>query len=187
MPLAVANRETSIATLLVNHFERVWRFARRMGLDAALAEEAAQEAFLLLSQRLDRVGPGKELSYLLSSVTLISRNLRRKASHRREHAYDPADMENHFDGSSGHEEIAQHQAKQLVDELLSELSEPLRVVLVLYELEQMTLQEIANHLEIPLGTAGSRLRLGRKAFAEAARRFEEAERFTGRRSLKEAP
>jgi len=48
----------------------------------------------------------------------------------------------------------------------------LRTVFVLYELEEMTMAEIATTLELPPGTVASRLRRGREAFQTAVARLQ---------------
>ena len=42
---------------------------------------------------------------------------------------------------------------------------------VLYELEELTMAEIARTLELPAGTIASRLRRAREAFEELSRRL----------------
>jgi RNA polymerase sigma-70 factor (ECF subfamily) len=59
----------------------------------------------------------------------------------------------------------------VLDDILDCLPSPLREVLVLFELEELSLDEIVVVLGIPRGTASSRLRRAREAFAEAAKRF----------------
>jgi len=55
--------------------------------------------------------------------------------------------------------------------LLEEIELAKREVFILVELEQMTVPEVAEALEIPLNTAYSRLRVARQAFeASLARR-----------------
>jgi RNA polymerase sigma-70 factor (ECF subfamily) len=48
--------------------------------------------------------------------------------------------------------------------ILDKLPESQREVFILYELEQMSGEEIATQLAVPLGTVRSRLRLAREAF-----------------------
>jgi RNA polymerase sigma-70 factor (ECF subfamily) len=160
-----------IAELLVQHFARIWRMARRAGLGAAQAEEAAQEAFIVLFERRAHVEPGKELAFLLSTVTHISRNVRRKASEARELPCAPQTLEQYAAASMPLTLLERKRACDQVDEILARLSEPLRVVFILYELEQLTLAEVAEVLDIPQGTAGSRLRLARKGFQKELRRL----------------
>lgn len=156
-----------MANLLVAHFPRLWRVARRMGLEPMRAEEAAQEAFVILFEKRAVVAPGKELAFLISAVTHVTQNMRRKVSYAYERPVSPELMDIHPAVDNVQRLVEQLEAKELVDELIANLSEPLRVVLILFELEGLTLQQIADALDIPLGTAGSRLRLARKAFQRA--------------------
>ncbi|MGE5784437.1 MAG: RNA polymerase sigma factor [Myxococcales bacterium] len=153
-----------VAVALIQYYPRTWRTARRMGLDGTVAEEVTQEAFIVLHQRINDVQIGAELSFLLATVTRLASNARRLAHHRFEQPSVPEVLDGHESMATSEQLMEQKRAKDLVDEVLALISEPMRVVFILYELEQMTLQEIANALEIPLGTAGSRLRKARDEF-----------------------
>lgn len=160
-----------VADALVQHFPRIWRLAHRIGLGAEEAEEVAQEAFVVMLQRLDAVEAGKELGFLLSTATFLCRNYRRKASQRCEVPHAPELLERVAQGPTTLELLERKQARDLLDSILATLSDRLRTVFVLHELEQLTLQEIAQLLDIPPNTASSRLRLAREAFkAELERR-----------------
>jgi len=52
-------------------------------------------------------------------------------------------------------------------------------VFVLYELEEMTVPEIASLLDLPLGTVSSRLRLAREEFDGSLRRLRARTQFPG--------
>ena len=54
--------------------------------------------------------------------------------------------------------------------MLESLPLDLRTVFVLYELEELTMVDIARALEIPTGTVASRLRRARQAFEKLSRR-----------------
>ena len=60
--------------------------------------------------------------------------------------------------------VERKRLRQLVDRVLNELDEPLRAVLTLHELEEMTSADIAVRLAIPPGTVASRLRRARVRF-----------------------
>ncbi len=59
---------------------------------------------------------------------------------------------------------------KLLGSLLQELDEPKREVFMMVELDELTVPEVAELLEIPLNTAYSRLRSARQAFEEALAR-----------------
>jgi RNA polymerase sigma-70 factor (ECF subfamily) len=62
----------------------------------------------------------------------------------------------------------QRRLEALFAQVLEQLSLPLRAVFVLYELEDLTMAEIAETLQLPAGTVASRLRRGREAFERLA-------------------
>ncbi len=63
---------------------------------------------------------------------------------------------------------------QLCDLVLSKVDADLVEVFVLYELEGLTSPEIAELLQIPLGSVASRLRRAREQFRSAAARIEKS-------------
>jgi RNA polymerase sigma-70 factor (ECF subfamily) len=67
----------------------------------------------------------------------------------------------------------------LLDEALESLDTPHREVFVLFEIEQMTREEVAEALRIPPGTVASRLRKAREAFRAAAERLQARTRRLG--------
>ncbi|MDX2091773.1 MAG: sigma-70 family RNA polymerase sigma factor [Kofleriaceae bacterium] len=59
-------------------------------------------------------------------------------------------------------EVADRQrARAVLDRILDAMDDDLRAVFVLYELEELTMSEIANTLELTPGTVASRLRRAR--------------------------
>jgi len=71
---------------------------------------------------------------------------------------DPAD--------SPFESVAHHEVQQRVEEELRKLAEPYRTTLILRDLEDMSYEEIAEVLEVSLGTVKSRLTRGREALRQ---------------------
>ena len=71
---------------------------------------------------------------------------------------DPAD--------SPFENVAHHEVQKRVEEELRKVPEPYRSTLILRDLEEMSYEEIAEVLEISLGTVKSRLTRGRDALRQ---------------------
>jgi RNA polymerase sigma-70 factor (ECF subfamily) len=61
---------------------------------------------------------------------------------------------------------------ELLDGLLARLPEDLAEVFVLFELEELTMAEIARLLDLPPGTVASRLRRARERFDGLCRELE---------------
>lgn len=66
--------------------------------------------------------------------------------------------------------VEQNDQVKLLFALLEDLDEPKREVFLMTELDELTVPQIAEILEIPLNTAYSRLRAARQAFEEALAR-----------------
>src|SRR6202020_318360 len=61
------------------------------------------------------------------------------------------------------ESVAHHEVQHRVEEELGQVPEPYRTTLILRDLEEMSYEEIAEVLEISLGTVKSRITRGRQA------------------------
>src|SRR5207237_10217304 len=66
-------------------------------------------------------------------------------------------------------------AHAILRDVLDSIPVDLRVVFVLFEIEEMTLKEVAALLDIPMGTVGSRLRRARESFRGAVQRMHEGD------------
>lgn len=73
------------------------------------------------------------------------------------------------------EQLDQARARSLLDRALEALDADYRSVFALYELEELTMAEIASILDLPEGTVASRLRRARDEFRKIAKRFERGE------------
>jgi RNA polymerase sigma-70 factor, ECF subfamily len=69
-------------------------------------------------------------------------------------------------GESPFESVAHSEVKRRVEEELRKLPEPYRTTLILRDLEDMSYEEVAEVLEISLGTVKSRLTRGREALRQ---------------------
>jgi RNA polymerase sigma-70 factor, ECF subfamily len=160
-------------------FDFVWRNLRRMGLCPADADDASQEVFVVASRRLGDIAPGSERGFLFGIALRVASTQRRRAA-RRPESLDSA-SQSHADAGPSPEDVCERRsARRTLDEILDELDLDQRAVFVLYELEQLSVPEIAELLGIPIGTVASRLRRARAAFCEAVKRLRAREGFKWR-------
>lgn len=153
-------------------FDFVWRSLRRLGVPDSDLPDAAQEVFLVVHRRLSEFeGRAKVTTWLFSIALGVARDRRQRAHVRREvaspetveAAADPRD-----DASATLERVDD---LALFDAALADLDLDQRAVFTLFELEGMSGQAIAELLNIPIGTAYSRLRLARIAFRNNLKRL----------------
>ncbi len=162
--------ERRLRELFDTQFDFVWRSLRRLGVPELTVDDATQEVFLVLSRRLEDVEPGRERSFLFSTALRVASTARRASTRRGVH--DEGAIDGLVDPSPNPEELADKQrARAVLDQVLATIELDLRAVFVLYELEEMTMAEIATTLDLAAGTVASRLRRAREAFQTAATRL----------------
>jgi RNA polymerase sigma-70 factor, ECF subfamily len=154
-----------LSRALTDHYDFVWRSLRRLGVPTSEAEDAAQEVFLVFSGRLGDVVPGSERAFLYRVAVHKAEHVHRSRARRRE-VPEPVPDEAPASTRDPEQLLAGARARALCHELLGELSLEQRAVFVLYELEEMTMAEIAETLQLPMGTVASRLRRGRATFSK---------------------
>lgn len=149
----------------------IWRTLRRFGMTEDGAADGTQQAFLIAAERLDQIREGSERAFLFGTAIRLARS-----SHRKNHRCQlEADMDTRVDPRQRADDAANRRtAVELLDRVLRRMDEDLVTVFVLFELEGMSTPEIAELVQIPIGTAASRLRRARQAFRAAALRLERA-------------
>lgn len=156
----------SIAEVFRKEAPFVWRALRRLGVREADIEDVCQEVFVVVHRKLgDFEGRSSMRTWIYGICARTASDYRRSARVRREVVTDtppdaPADAKQH-------EVIALRQAREKLDRILDRLDDDKRAVFVLYEIEELTMNEVAEALGCPLQTAYSRLHAARK-IVEAA-------------------
>ena len=163
-----AEREARLARLLATHFRMVWRALRRLGVQAHAVDDAAQEVFIVVSRKLAQITPEHERRFLYGVALRVAANARRARAARPE--TPDSDTLELAQATTPSPEVLldRKRARELLDAALERLPDDLRTAFVLFELEGCSAPEVAELLDIPVGTATSRLRRAREAFHGAA-------------------
>ena len=158
-----ATDDARVAAALEQHFVSVWRALRRLGVHESSADDEAQRVFLTFSERITEIQPNFERAYLLGIAVKVAANARRRQARNLEEPSDALDQQRSSRGDP--ESLLQDaQRRRRLDDALASFAPEQREVFVLYELEGFSLPEIAQALQVPLGTATSRLRRARASF-----------------------
>lgn len=177
--------EPCLAALVSAHLPMVFRLLRHLGVGMADVDDALQQVFLVASRRLSAIAPGHERRFLSATAVRIASRWRRTQRRRRETA-DETVLEQHAaDTPTPERAIERAEAQRLLMEILDTMPAKLRESFVLFEIEELTMREIADVLGIAQGTVASRLRLGRQHFHErvAAIEHRSTERALSQRRL----
>jgi len=170
-PRAASGERRDLRALFEAHYASIWRLLRRLGVRPAQVDDAAQEVFWVAARRLADIEPGREHAFLYGVALRVAAGEARRQANRAHIASVPELPPVADDRASPEAEVAQREARALLDEALDRLPTDLRAVLVLCELEGLELRQIAEIEGIPVGTASSRLRRAREEFSAIAKRI----------------
>jgi RNA polymerase sigma-70 factor (ECF subfamily) len=151
-------------------FDYVWLSLRRLGVQERDLEDVAQDLFVQVFRRLDIYDASRPLRpWLFAFAFRCASDWRRQARHRVEllgERVEPAGL-----APSADDRLAREEDRALLHRALEQVEIHRRAVLILYELDEVPMREIADSLGIPLFTAYSRLRLARDELTAALTRL----------------
>jgi RNA polymerase sigma-70 factor, ECF subfamily len=140
--------KASLRELVAEHLDFVWRSLRRFGVPAADVDDAAQQVFLIANEKSEKIRRGSERSFLIGVALRVASHARRAFERR-------AAVEQRFSShpappNPDPEELAQRrEARDLLDRVLDAMPEDLRAVFALFELEELSIEQIATILGVP--------------------------------------
>lgn len=155
------------------HARYVWRVLRHLGVPDAELDDLCQEVFLVVHRQLPSFeGRSKLSTWLYGICVRTASDYRRRARVRYERS--SADAGSSLVAAVGLEPDARVGAKHELLRLLATLDDDKRTVLVLYEIEGLAMNEVAEIVGCPLQTAYSRLHAARALLSAAAEQADTA-------------
>ena len=151
----------------------VWRVARRLARDYQAAEDLVQEAYARAFRSWRSYESGTNLrAWLLRILHNLAIDNARKQKRAPEQLGLEADDYYLYERLGGNpvadvDVLVERLSPGPVLDALAELSLPFREVVVLVDLGDLSYQEAADVLEIPVGTVMSRLHRGRRVLKRA--------------------
>jgi RNA polymerase sigma-70 factor (ECF subfamily) len=148
------------------HARFVWRTVRHLGVPDSDIADVCQDVFVTVHRKLATFEGRSGLRTWLYAICLrVCSEHRRRAYNRRERAHAEPLSERPID--SARQPDTQVEQRNRVLSLLDLLDDEKRAVLVLYEIEGLTMKEVAEVVGCPLQTAYSRLHAARERLANA--------------------
>lgn len=153
-------------TLFERHFDAIQRFFRNK-VGPERLEDLIQHTFLILVEKRDDFrGESSFRTYLFAVAHNVLRNAFR--SHKRKNErFDFGTVSVHDVGPGPATMVAKQQDKQLLLQALRRIPLDFQVCLELYYWEQMEAKQLAEVLDLPVGTVRSRIRLGKQKLEAA--------------------
>jgi len=149
--------ESTFEQIVNAHYQGLYRFAFTLAHSEAPAFDLTQETFRKFASKAHQIESAAKVKTWL--FTTLYREF--IDSHRRDSRIQPLDETAHEFDSVAEPNQAEKFDASLAREALMKLEESFRAPLVLFYLQDHSYREIAEILELPLGTVMSRISRGR--------------------------
>jgi RNA polymerase sigma-70 factor, ECF subfamily len=171
-------QEEAFATIVKRYRRELYNFLVRFTGDAALAEDVFQETFLQLHVSAATFDLDRRLKpWMFTIAANKARDAMRSRWRKRAAPLDATMGGENEDGSSyadlmpsdipaPDEAMLNSETRQAVQNIVNDMPESLRVVLLMSYFHEFPYKEIAEMLDVPLGTIKSRLHAAIKLFAK---------------------
>jgi len=156
--------------LLRRHYDRIHAVCRRVAGSTRDADDACQEALIKIVRSLPRFDGRSSFGTWAYRIAMNASldELRKRRRRPALHAVGEDDRPETADPGAG--EFSRSLPDRMVlDDALDRLPDDLRIAVVLRDVADLDYAEIAETLDIPVGTVKSRLSRGRAALATALR------------------
>jgi RNA polymerase sigma-70 factor (ECF subfamily) len=140
-------------SVVLQYYEDVYRYAHRLSGNGEDAADLAQQAYLLAGRRLHQL---REIDRCRSWLLAIVRTCFLKSVQRKRPA-TATDLELDVSRVEQSEPAASEEEREEVGRALDDLPEADRVILLMFYFEELSYKDIAQQLDIPIGTVMSRL------------------------------
>ncbi|MDP7163320.1 MAG: sigma-70 family RNA polymerase sigma factor [Phycisphaerae bacterium] len=165
----------AFSLLVAKYQDRIYNMLLRMVARPADAEELAQEAFLRAMERISQFGGrSKFYTWLFRIATNLAISRQRRRGRIKFHSLDgPEEYDGRGPRALGTAQAARREASPLtaavtketnarVAAAIDELDEEFRLVVVLRDIEEMDYAQVAEVMDVPVGTVKSRLHRARR-------------------------
>jgi RNA polymerase sigma-70 factor (ECF subfamily) len=167
-----------VAGIYAAHKGFVWLTLQRMGIRGSDLEDVFQDVFMIVHRRLHTYRPDAKLTAWLYGICLRSVASHRRRGFRRRERADGLQADSAAPGAEGwhaqtgapDQRLRAREREAALNALLDTLDPEHRVVVVMFEVEDLSCAEIAGQIGVPVGTVHSRLHAARRKLAQAAQR-----------------
>src|SRR5213082_3997335 len=175
--------QARFAELAMEHMSSLYSAALRMTRNPADAEDLVQETYLKAYRAFNTFQAGTNLKawlYKILTNTFINSYRSKKRRPEQTEIEDVEDLylyrrlgglEGATAGRSAEDQVLEHFTESEIKEALESLPEQFRIAVLLGDVEGFSYKEIAEILDIPIGTVMSRLHRGRRALQKRLYEF----------------
>ena len=160
-------RDATFEDLAMPLFDQLYNFARWLTHDTAEAEDLVQETYAKALRGFSSFRPGTNFRawmYRILRNSFLSSRTGLKTMVALDEDMDESLLP--VESTTPESNLIEQSDREMVQQALADLPVAFREILLLSEVEEMSYQEIAEALTIPVGTVMSRLSRARKALRD---------------------
>jgi RNA polymerase sigma-70 factor, ECF subfamily len=161
--------EPRVEEIYAEHVTMVWRSLRRLGVPEASIEDAVQDVFLVVHRRLSEFAGRSAMKTWLYGIVLRVAKDHRRAQIRQAHKVERLAQLLSSDASNGStpmDAAERREANRALHAILATMADEQREVLVLVEMEELSVREAASALQLHVRTCQRRLRAAHVSLEE---------------------
>lgn len=148
----------TIEGLIADHYQSVYRFAYRLCGSEHLAADLTQDTFIRALEKIEQIrDPARAKAWLFT----ILRNLYRRTM-TKESRLNLASLEEEPHAIQHSESVVAEVDPESLQAALNQIDEEFRTPIILYFFDDISYRDIAEIMNIPIGTVMSRLARGKE-------------------------
>jgi RNA polymerase sigma factor (sigma-70 family) len=144
--------------LVEEYLDAIFRFHLRQTGNRSTAEDLTQETFIAAHRSLPKLAdPARFRAWLYGIARHQALNYITRAAPRQFLLLDPAVLSRQAAPAPERSRMEANELAEAIDAAIAALSEDLRTPLLMVVIDQLSYEEVADALEVPLGTVKSRI------------------------------
>ena len=173
-----AGDQASFDALICKHQARAYQYAYRLARDAEEASDVVAEAFVRVYRALCNFkGESAFTTWLYRILTNCYLDMRKKEKSRPATSLEAAlhtedgELERQIEdpNRTPHQEAERNERERTIEDAVARLPEYQKAMIMMYHVEMLSYEEIAQALDLPIGTVKSRLNRARLSLRELLR------------------
>lgn len=175
--VAIPQRVASVTSVDVTEIHRsqggfLWATLQRLGTPTRDLDDVYQEVLMVVHRRGGDYDPALPLRPWLYGICVrVVAGWRRRAHRRREELHERI-PEGHDGGPSPEDQASRTRSREILREVLDTMDIERRAVFVMFEIDELPCDQIAEMIGTPVGTVYSRLHAARSEFQQGVARWQ---------------
>ena len=170
-PAEVDNDVSDVRAIYRQHARFVWLSLQRLGVYPSDLDDVAQDVFVIVHRRLDTFDRRSRVTTWLFGICMrVAANYRRRRRWTRELLSGWTEDERPALLLAADDVLVRREEREIAERALDRLEVAKRAIFVMFEIESLSCLEIAELMNVPIGTVYSRLHSARRQLAKTIAR-----------------